>query len=1161
MTLEIFNKGRLAALTLAGVILVHSAGAAEIADAVKSIKGNGVMVSSSHGEKNLKNLFDKKPDNRWTTDASVVPGMWIELGFSNPLFVDSLDLDQGKSRNDFPKHYEVYVSDDGEAWGEPVKKGNGTPGATEIGDLRQTAKYIKILQTGARDGFWSIHDLRVNGVSLTEVKRIVAPKYKSFGDKMVQVRNESLTDSSPVYTDADVLQAIEELKENVPKLRSSVDVKNLGNLLDASKENRWTSGKQTPGMWFQLEFKKPLRIVDLTLDAGKSRGDYPRGYEVYFSDNGRKWGRPVASGEGSSAVTEIKGLNGTAHFVKIVQTGTTTGTHWSMHDLKVNGVSLSVGQFYAKPLWQDYPHQMAWLTQDAVVDREAARKDSLYDVNGDLAAFFEPDCAGTAYLKRIMGNVLSELGTEGAAFKKQFTEAATDKTDAGYRRCFKIYESACMARRKIRLQPLLAKTKQIVFSKKPVYGGIFFINETSGTQYISELDSIDLTPELDGAFAKVSTFVVSNGGMMRDPDLSFDAEKMLFAWRKSKENLNSRDWAPESGNYQIYEMDLRTKTIRPLTTDETYGANKEAIYLPNGDILFNSQRIVQHITCGWGDCSNFYLMNKDGKFQRRIGFDQTNTVDPMIGNDGSVIFLRRDYNDRGQSAAHALFQMNADGTTQTEYYGNQTGTPNSFQMPAPIPGSRKIAVVLGGYHDNQGGQLAIMDVKNGRQNDQGLIRIPQGDKAPTSPGYDDHYAKTGVQYADPYPLSETEFVVARSDAWGKAEEQYRIYFMNSKGERELLASDPDTSCMQPVLMMKRQKPPARPSLVDYKKKTGTFYVQNVYLGSAAEGIEPGSVKKLRVVEILYKHDTIGATEGGGPGGSTHSVMSPGHGLCSFDAKRILGEATVYEDGSAMFEAPARVPLYFQLLDDKNRVVQTMRSWATLMPGENFSCVGCHEEKNETPVSSGMKSIAYSKGVEALQPFYGPTRAFSYLKEVQPVFDKFCVRCHKPSRKGKALLLTSDPIEDTKLKRKFATSYVKLMAARPGPNPEEYRVGTGIKEWQRKGSILPDEPNKYVSYWTRLNTMGPKPPYWAGSIKSGLIAKLEEGHGKVSKEGLDKIKAWIDLNTMYVGEYNEPETCLWTAEETDLYKRRIAERQRNEEIERQDIQAYIGAGQP
>ena len=62
-------------------------------------------------------------------------------------------------------------------------------------------------------------------------------------------------------------------------------------------------------------------------------------------------------------------------------------------------------------------------------------------------------------------------------------------------------------------------------------------------------------------------------------------------------------------------------------------------------------------------------------------------------------------------------------------------------------------------------------------------------------------------------------------------------------------------------------------------------------------------------------------------------------------KRILGEAKIYEDGSACFRVPAKTPVYFQIVNQDGHVIQTMRSWSTLQPGETFSCVGCHEDKN------------------------------------------------------------------------------------------------------------------------------------------------------------------------------------------------------------------------
>ena len=91
-----------------------------------------------------------------------------------------------------------------------------------------------------------------------------------------------------------------------------------------------------------LAFKRPLKVVHIVLDAGKSAGDYPRGYEVYFSNDGKKWGDPVAKGKGTTAVTEIRDLSGKPKYIKVVQTSS-QGPNWSIHDLRINGFSLSGG--------------------------------------------------------------------------------------------------------------------------------------------------------------------------------------------------------------------------------------------------------------------------------------------------------------------------------------------------------------------------------------------------------------------------------------------------------------------------------------------------------------------------------------------------------------------------------------------------------------------------------------------------------------------------------------------------------------------------------------------------------------------------------------------------------------------------------------------------
>jgi hypothetical protein len=361
--------------------------------------------------------------------------------------------------------------------------------------------------------------------------------------------------------------------------------------------------------------------------------------------------------------------------------------------------------------------------------------------------------------------------------------------------------------------------------------------------------------------------------------------------------------------------------------------------------------------------------------------------------------------------------------------------------------------------------------------------------------------------------------------------------------------------------MPRPRPPTRTSTVDYRKDNGVIFMQNAYLGVASQGIAAGAIKKIRVVEILYKPCTIGWGMGAGPGGARHTVTNPGHPIGPFDAKRIIGDATVYADGSAMFRIPARVPIYFQLLDEKNRVLQTMRSWATLMPNENFSCVGCHEEKTMTPDQlAARRTQAMKVGIEELKPFYGPPRGFSYPAEVQPIFDKHCVSCHNPDGKGKKLVLTAKPlIDDPDAKKQWMPSYYNLTKARPGPKPEEFSLYGKI--WDREGKAKDDEPNHYLKWWTRFELMKPYPPMRAGSIASPIISMLEKGHQdvKLSQEEWDKLCAWIDMNITYCGSYDEAN--IFTAKEKAWFKHRMEERAANEAIEARNIKEFIKAKQP
>src|SRR5207237_409438 len=96
-----------------------------------------------------------------------------------------------------------------------------------------------------------------------------------------------------------------------------------------------TRTSQTPGMWFLIELQQQTTLTGLELDAAKSPRDYPRGYKVELSSDGKAWDQPVAVGKGENPVTDIFFPPTPARFVRITETGAVNGLFWSIHELEL----------------------------------------------------------------------------------------------------------------------------------------------------------------------------------------------------------------------------------------------------------------------------------------------------------------------------------------------------------------------------------------------------------------------------------------------------------------------------------------------------------------------------------------------------------------------------------------------------------------------------------------------------------------------------------------------------------------------------------------------------------------------------------------------------------------------------------------------------------
>jgi len=707
----------------------------------------------------------------------------------------------------------------------------------------------------------------------------------------------------------------------------------------------------------------------------------------------------------------------------------------------------------------------------------------------------------------------------------------------------KLYLLACHWRRVSKMQKHEADLGRILFAKHHNFGGFlvgYHENVSSNTIGIPTLDDdwqnggalCDL--KMTNYYSKHDYLFEKSDGVPRDPCVSFDGKKVVFAISGKK-----------GKGYKLYELEVdnpskpKQLTFDPAT--DIVVADYEPCYLPNGDIMFSSTRCFGMVDCAWNPVSNMYLMNGEGKFLRRVGYDQVHTFYPVLMNNGTVVYTRWEYNDRILTSCMGLFYMHPDGTHQTELYGNQTTWPMTMIHARPIPNSEKIMAVAGGHHAPYSGELMIIDPIKATNGTAGIQMIAP--KRPTKAVVKKDDMSAGdveFLFQNPLPLNENEFLVS----WRKIEQEklYKLYFMDVDGNRELLAWD-NQSVSQPVLLKARTRiPPRVASTVDYSKKDAVFTMQDVYVGAGLKtrsGTVPkGTAKRLRVVKIDYRVQgaTIGQT-GGQSGFVSCPVAKFG---ASWESKTVLGEAKIYDDGSAAFKVPALTPVYFQVLDSNGYCIATMRSWSTLMPGEQFPCVGCHESKTESP-NPGQVALA-GEPKELEKPLGIEGRHFKYGDMIQPILDQHCITCHKAGHES-GLDLRGDLIWGADLadadykdsKRYWTRSYVNL-------TEKAASFGSGT----------------YINCLSIFSMSEQQAAYAFGSSKSPLMTKvINAKHNDVNltKKEKEIIACWIDLCCPHSGYY----TDYMKAADSTQYMKLLDKRLKWENIEAQNIEELIKSG--
>ncbi|MBT3374126.1 MAG: hypothetical protein HN742_28455 [Lentisphaerae bacterium] len=587
-----------------------------------------------------------------------------------------------------------------------------------------------------------------------------------------------------------------------------------------------------------------------------------------------------------------------------------------------------------------------------------------------------------------------------------------------------------------------------------------------------------------------------------------DGRRLLFAFCAGDTVPKTRT-AHLDRVYHIYEINADGSGLRQLTR----GAfdNFAPRVLPDGRMVFISTRRGGYHRCGRGPCPVYTLTvaEADGTAPRVVSYHETHEWDPCVMQDGRLAYTRWDYVDRSAVYYQQLWSVRPDGTDVRILYGNNTFNPVGIWEARAVPNSRQLMATAAAHHAMTAGSIILVDPTVGVDGLAPLTRLtpdalfPESE-APVRPR--NWHATAGLNretevpeaarrwpghcYRSPFPLSERLFLVAYSfdpligEGGENPPNMFGLYLCDAFGNKELLHRDLKIGSLWPALLRPHEMPPVLPSLLTEadgmpeaeadQGEMGRFLLADVY--AAYPALPDVDIRALRVVQVLPK--------------TTPNANSPRVGLANASpGKQVLGTVPVEADGSAYFEAPARIPLLFQALDGDGRAVQTMRSVVYLQPGETSACVGCHEPRMQAPDAS-IRPAALGRAASPIRPGPDGSKPLSYPLLVQPVLDRLCISCHGAKAPKGGVTLTGER------QGVFTKSYYALAKRVP------YSEWQGGRFRENNGEPL-TQPDRF------------------GSRASPLLAKLLRGHKGVTLTDDDqsRLVTWMDANALFYGSFN------------------------------------------
>ena len=450
------------------------------------------------------------------------------------------------------------------------------------------------------------------------------------------------------------------------------------------------------------------------------------------------------------------------------------------------------------------------------------------------------------------------------------------------------------------------------------------------------------TADPQGTLVQLTNFTQ---GWVADIEVSYDGQRILFAHCGKGTGKDANPW------WHVYEMNADGSGQRQITDGPYHDVQPN--YMPDGRIVFSTSRLGTRDEYHGYAATGLAVMNDDGSDIHLIGFNLGRDSEPVVGDDGKILFTRLELFYSRLKTEWNLLTAFPDGTKPVTIYGpERRDFWRSIKGALSVTPPRHRTLRITQPQSWSNSQYLINSFKGPMLTGPGHLKEkilrPNNEWAVTTPyKIDDNtlLVAAGKRPMHPDPESLKSFFKDNYVENGMdiaAAVDHGIYYMDvDSGELTLIYNDPNTAEFEARPLQPRKIPrvlPEGPFTRD-RSFTGKILCNSIYTTRIDHVKQRG--KYVRIVEgmpTVARHQTH--MNGG--------IAWRNHGGA---VGRDLGIVPVAVDGSFSIEVPSDRLFHIQVLDSDRNVVGNELLWQYARPGEVKSCVGCHEKPDVTPVTT------------------------------------------------------------------------------------------------------------------------------------------------------------------------------------------------------------------